>query len=160
TRIRIGLPYTLFATISEEGSGAQYSSPLRPVRPGSEVMLTCSATGFDLQSDMQVPVTVPASGDSDPVPFKLVATDPGPQIIKVRAFAGSSYLGAVSIQVTVDTAGSTAQPTRHRAEISRRQWEQGEVTLEIEYDEDKKLYLYRWRDGRFMPDVAFRNDEQ
>jgi len=107
-----------------------------------------------------VTVTVPTSGDSDPAPFQLVATDPGLQTITVRAFVGSSYLGALSIQVTVDTVGRTERPTRHSAGLSRRDWQQGEITLEIEYDQDKKVYTYRWRDGTFMPDTSFHNDEQ
>lgn len=160
TRVRTGVSLILIATISEQTGGAGARSPLRAVAVGSDVMLTCSAPGFDLRSEMQVTVTVPASGDSDPAPFELVATDPGLQTITLRAFVGSSYLGALSIQVTVDSTGRTEQPAKHAAELSRREWQQGEVTLEIEYDADKKLYLYRWRDGNFVPDVSFRNDEQ
>jgi CHAT domain/Protein of unknown function (DUF2934) len=159
-RVRTGDRLTLIAIISEQGGGVGAWSRLRPVEVGSNVMLTCSATGFELRSEMQVTIAVPMSGDSDPAPFELVATDSGLQTITVRAFVGSTYLGALSIQVEVNSTGRTEQPTQHAAELSRREWEHGEVTLEIEYDVDKKLYTYRWRDGTFVPDVSFRNDEQ
>lgn len=157
TRVRTGDPLVLFAFISEQPSTGA-SALMRPVAVGSEIMLTCSAAGFDLRSPMQVTVVVPASGDSDPAPFQLVPTDPGEQTITVRAFAGSSYLGALSIQVTVDSTGRTGQPSRHSAALSYRDWQRGEVSLEIEYDEDEKVYTYRWRDGTFVPDKSYRNE--
>jgi hypothetical protein len=82
------------------------------------------------------------------------------QTITVRAFVGSSFLGALPIQVTVGASGQIDPPAEHQVELSRREWQEGEVTLEIEYDEDKKVYAYRWRDGTFVPDVSFRNEEQ
>jgi hypothetical protein len=160
TRVRTGDPLTLIALISEQWSNATPSSQLRSVAVGAEIMLTCSAPGFDLRSEMQVTVVVPASGDSDPVPFQLVPTDPGLRTITIRAFVGSSYLGALSVQVTVDSTGRTEQPARHSAGLSRRDWQEGEVTLEIDYDQDKKVYTYRWRDGTFVPDTSFRTNEQ
>jgi hypothetical protein len=74
TRVRIGVPLTLIATISERGDAAEAWSTLRPVAVGAEVTLVCSAAGFELRSDMQVKVVVPAAGDSDPVGFELVAS--------------------------------------------------------------------------------------
>lgn len=159
-RVRIRVPLTLIVTISEQGDTTGLWSQLRAVAAGSEVTLVCSAAGFDLRSDMQVKIAVPAAGDSDPVRFELAATQPGPRTITVRAFAGSSYLGSLPIHVTVDTSGQTEPPAEHYANLSRREYQEGEVTLEIEYDEDKRVYTYRWRDGTFVPDVCFRNAEQ
>ncbi len=159
-QVHVGETLTLIATISEQSAHPGQSAPLSAVAVGSAVSLVCSAPGFDLRSDMQVTVIVPHSGDSVPAPFTLVATDLGLKTITVRAFVGSSYLGVLPIRVTVDSLGPTERPTQHSAKISRRGWQPGEVTLEIEYDADAKLYAYRWRDGTFAPDVSFRSEGQ
>lgn len=159
-KVSIGTPVTLIVTISEQGDETGFWSGLRPFAANSEVRLVCSAEGFEPLSDMQLTVTVPAAGDSDPQPFELVATAAGPQEIKVRAFTGSAYLGILTIEVTVNTSGRTGPAAAHSAPLSRREWQQGEVSLEIEYDKERNLYVYRWRDGTFVPDPSFRNPNQ
>lgn len=79
-------------------------------------------SGFVLdESDDRASLTIPASGESRHVQFKLKAVEAGPGTIRVRAFLRGEPLGLISLtSVVVPEAGRPVPDTRPKRSRSRR----------------------------------------
>ncbi len=90
-------------------------------------------TGLVPSESLSQVIQVPAAESSQPVSFPFRARDLGSQQMFISAWVGGSYLGEISIEVTVEGDQSTEE--RPNSGSPRDVWPQlGEVTLQVRFD--------------------------
>jgi hypothetical protein len=117
-----------------------------PVPPeGRVVKLVLHAPGFLVHGGTTQDLLVPAIRDSDWALFEVEAQRSGLHQLAVTAFADGAYLGELSLQVRAEEGASTGQNVDRIAGVDFRVPEPGEVTLEIRYNMDTRIYTYQFR---------------
>ncbi len=110
---------------------------------GTDITLALQASpGFKPRSQRAAIVVFPGR-DSDWVPFDLKAVKEGAHTVRVRAFAGGTALGELTVHATVDGDVATSAMTEHTAPAGRASRDPGEVSLVIHYDRDRAVYRYQ-----------------
>jgi DNA-binding transcriptional MerR regulator len=86
--------------------------------------------------DLQGRILVPPFGAPDPPPlrFALRAAAVGLSRVRVTAWRGGTFLAAVGLEVSVETAQIGGQVRRVTSPVSGVQGEPGEVTLQVHFD--------------------------
>lgn len=135
-QVRIGLT-------PSGGSAASLQSFL--VLPGTAVTLDVYSAGFSIRSDATQTLIVPIDKDSDWARFEMEARTPGNQTVEVNAWNNGAFLGTLTLAVTVTTQAAQGQPTETTGGLGMRKPSAGEVTLDVQYDPDKKQYRYQLR---------------
>ena len=133
------------------------SAPLKPVYvppAGKEFVLLADASpGLRVLSDHRQAIRVPARGDSEPVKFDLVADAPGPQRVSVTAWDGGSFLGELSLELTVER-NPPSRPDRMAAAPARSTGTAGEVTLLVRRDQRQNAYRFEFIDVDYPNEVT------
>lgn len=86
-----------------------YSAALKgfPVSPtGTVVTITVSAPGLIPLGDLEQDLAVPFAADSDPVRFGFLTGPVGLHSVQVRAFAGGTCLGDLTLEISVETGAA------------------------------------------------------
>lgn len=129
------------------------SAGLRPMDmppEGADVTVTVSAPGLVPTGDLEQDMHVPVDGDSDPVRFGFLAGRTGLHAIVVRAFRGGTFLGAVSVQLSVSSGAPVEDSRRHVAVLDDLAPEPGEVTILITPTDDHR-YGFQLRGEGITP---------
>jgi hypothetical protein len=146
-RVELNDQFSLFVRVSttaasDAGAG---SIPLdtkeKPIV--GKVNIDVYAPGLKILDGASKTLDVPAAGDSAPIRFGLQAVKSGIQTIQISAWFGSAYIGAIDLKVAV--AQASVSDGTSVADMDMREPEEGEYTLEIEYDDDKRSYCFRLR---------------
>jgi hypothetical protein len=125
-------------------SGGNGTAPLRPFQipaAGAPVELTLHAPGFRISSPQTQTCLVPASGDSDPVPFDLIAQSEQAGPLEITAFYQGTYLGLVEVSVRVMKSGKSVDPKDHDAEIGGGRKAENTLTLHVWYLDDTNYWV-------------------
>ncbi|MGH3169536.1 MAG: CHAT domain-containing protein [Trebonia sp.] len=94
-------------------------------------------------SPLQQSVLVPESGgSSDAVRFTFHATYPGQYSVRVSAFAGGTFLGDLTAELSVERSGRLARGEVRTAELEELRAAPGEVTLHIRNDGAQYIFQF------------------
>lgn len=85
-------------------------------------------------------LSVPKTGDSDPLRFPFQTRTPGLHRLQVLAFAGGTFLTELEVEVSVEPGGPTVDGPPQVAAIDEVQARQGEVTLQVRSDGDATVF--------------------
>jgi hypothetical protein len=136
--IKTGSDFPLQVRVVLDPDADVSSAALKPLEIPPEgarvkLILYAPAPQFEHRSDPQQEVLVPATADSEPVLFELVAKHQGVHELEVTAWRDGTYLGALRMQVTVDQSVATDRSADLRAPLELRRGQGGGsvwITLE------------------------------
>jgi Protein kinase domain/CHAT domain len=112
--------------------GASAAMKVFPVSPeGTTVTITVSSPGLVSLGDLDQDLTVPFATDSEPVRFRFLAGPVGLHTVAIRAFAGGTCLGELSLQISVETGAMLEEGRPQAAPMTGLAAEPGEVTLQV-----------------------------
>ena len=136
-RVETGRPLSLIVavTLAPRDGAARLKDFVVPPE-GLAVTVVISAPGLVIDGELQAAIHVPADADSEPYRFALTAGPVGLHTVTVEAFAGGTYLGAVSMQVSVERSVTTTEERVRIAELPSIAAEPGEVTLQVRRDRE------------------------
>lgn len=121
---------------------------LRPIRippEGITATLNLHAPGLVIHGPATQQLHVPADSDSGWALFEVEAPRPGTYQLSVTAFADSAYLGELSLEIRAEP-GAVATASVDRVQgIDFRLPEEGEVTLEVRYNQSKQAYSFQFQ---------------
>jgi hypothetical protein len=126
---RISLLVQITLAASQAASAALKGFLVSP--SGALVTITVSAPGLIPRGDLEQDLTVPLSSDSAPVRFGFTAGPVGRHSVQVRAFAGGTCLGDLTLEISVDTWGATEEGRPRTVPLAGLATEPGEVTLQV-----------------------------
>ncbi len=127
--------------------------PDRPVPAGSgEVKFSIFSPGFRLLSGHIRRVDVSLVGGQSTQRFDLEAHEEGTHNTRVSAFVGGTWAGSTTFESKVKADAETGQPTSKASTIQIGTPEDGEVTLEVNFDEAHKAYSYQLNSATFRED--------
>jgi hypothetical protein len=141
-RVQLGSVATLSVYIASQ-TPSEHGLALE-VRPDDRIDIVVQPrSGFVLdESDDRATLTVPGSGESRHIQFKLKAVEEGPASIRVRAFLGGEPLGLISLEsVVVPEAGQAVRdphPKRARS---------GRLATPSPQLPDLTLFVEEWQAG-------------
>lgn len=148
--VRPGRVFSLLVSVVLSGG-----APLKPFEVpagGQRLALIIDAPGLRVLGDHRQTVLVPPYGDSEPVKFDLIGDDPGPRRVSVTAWDGGSYLGELTVEVSVEHDGPVRPDREKRGEV-REERTNGEVTLLVRYDPYQKAYRFEFIDVDYPEEV-------
>jgi len=109
------------------------STPLRrlyvPAQGVSVRIVAELSTGLEALDGLDRDVLVPVVGDSDPVRFELAARDVGVGSVKVTAWAGGTFLGEMSLQVTIGVDARSVESPPRQVRLQNPKAHRGDVAL-------------------------------
>jgi hypothetical protein len=112
-------------------SGSAQLKDLHVGPSGATVTITASAPGLVPLGDLEQDLAVPFADDSEPVRFGFLTTRPGLHSVDVRAFAGGTFLGELTLQVSVESGAALEEGRSRVAVLTGLASEPGEVTLQV-----------------------------
>jgi CHAT domain/Glycosyltransferase family 87 len=98
---------------------------------GTTVTVTVSAPGLIALGDLEQDLMVPFAADSELVRFGFTAGPAGLHSVRVRAFAGGTCLGDLSLEISVEAGAALEQGRPRTAPMAGLAAEPGEVTLQV-----------------------------
>jgi hypothetical protein len=132
-RVGAGQRVPLLVWVSPAG-GQGTSAPMKPFDvpgTGRAIIVSVSAPGFELTTDIEQELIVPPDGDSEPIRFGLRAMATGLRHVDVIAFAGGTFLGRLSLQVSVEQVAPVTDGLPRHLELTQVTAQPGEVTLQV-----------------------------
>ncbi len=132
-RAPAGARISLFVLVTLAGTpGASAALKDFPVSPaGTVVTITVSAPGLIPLGDLEQDLAIPFAADSDPVRFGFLAGPVGLHSVQVRAFAGGTCLGDLTLEISVETGATLEEGRPRTAPLPDLAAEPGEVTLQV-----------------------------
>lgn len=160
-RVALGDRVSLLVRLGMRTEAAGPAVELKPIAVPSEgvhVLLVLHSPGFTPRSASQAQVRVFPGKDSDWALFELEAIERGVQTLEVTAFLGGTFLGALSIQASVEADVPTGMSVDRAAAVGGRQRDPGEIALLIHYDAEDAVYRYQLIDwSGAVPEEARSN---
>jgi hypothetical protein len=139
-RAPAGARLSLLVMISLQ-RGADPSTALKSFRvsaTGIVLTITVSASGLIAQGDLEQDLFVPLAADSEPLRFGFVTGPAGLHSAVVRAFSGGTFLGELTLQISVEPGAALEEGRGQIAVLTGLAAEPGEVTLQVSRtDEDR-----------------------
>jgi len=136
SQLRISL--LVQVTLASTGSAA---APLKafavPVE-GSVITITVSAPGLMPMGDLEQDLSVPGTGDSEPIRFSFMTGRAGLHTVTVRAFSGGTFLGELALQISVEVGAALEEGPGKAAVLTGLAAEPGEVTLQVSRTAENK----------------------
>ena len=141
-RVQLGSVATLSVYIASEAP-TEHGLALEVQADDRIDIVVQPRSGFVLdESDDRARITVPESGESKHVQFKLKAVEAGPASIRVRAFRAGEPLGLISLEsVVVPEAGRAIPDPRPKRTGSRR------LATPSPQLPDLTLFVEEWQSG-------------
>lgn len=149
-RVETGRPLSLLVavTLAHRDGAARLKDLIVPPE-GVDLTVLVSAPGLVLPGEREATIHVPADADSEPHRFALTAGPVGLHAVTVEAFHGGTYLGAASLQVSVERNVGAARENVQVAELPTVATEPGEVTLQVRRDADDVYHFQMLGDPRY-----------
>jgi hypothetical protein len=94
---------------------------------------------------------VPAAGDSDPLLFRLRVAQAGLQRIRVLAWAGGTFLGELTVEMSAEVSAPVVRRIHRAAPLGALRATPGEVTLQIRRSPDGQ-YMFQMLSDRTIYD--------
>ena len=117
---------------------------------GCYITITVTAPGLIPAGDLEQDLYVPAASDSEPIRFGFRTGRAGLHPVLVRAFAAGTFVGELSLQVSVEAGGKLKEGPVRTAVLAGLVAEPGEVTLQVSRtDEDR--YSFQLIGEAFYP---------
>jgi hypothetical protein len=126
---RISLLVQVTLAAAQGSSAALKDFPVSPT--GTVVTITVSAPGLISLGDLEQDLAVPFAADSEPVRFGFLAGPVGLHTVHVRAFAGGTCLGDLTLEISVETGATLEEGRPRTAPLTDLAAEPGEVTLQV-----------------------------
>jgi hypothetical protein len=105
---------------------------------GITLTITVSAPGLIAQGDLEQDLFVPFAADSEPARFGFITGPAGLHSVVVRAFSGGTFLGELTLQISVEPGAALEEGRSQTAILTGLAAEPGEVTLQVSRtDEDR-----------------------
>ncbi|MFG1916684.1 CHAT domain-containing protein [Micromonospora sp. NPDC048898] len=121
---------------------------------GTPVTVTVHApAGLHAEGPLQQTVLVLPDDDPDPIRFGFGARTPGLHRVDVTAWAGGTFLGEVSVEVSVADGGPFRDGQPKTAPMGAPQARPGEVTMEVRFDGSRYTFQLRSEAALFAPVV-------
>ncbi|MFG1842531.1 CHAT domain-containing protein [Micromonospora sp. NPDC049175] len=121
---------------------------------GTPVTVTVHApAGLHADGPLQQTVLVTPDDDPDPIRFGFGARTPGLHRVDVTAWAGGTFLGEVSVEVSVADGGPFRDGQPKTAPMGAPRARPGEVTMEVRFDGSRYTFQLRSDAALFAPVV-------
>ncbi|MET8322667.1 CHAT domain-containing protein [Micromonospora sp. NPDC005189] len=121
---------------------------------GTPVTVTVHApSGLHAEGPLQQTMLVKPGEDPAPVRFGFGARTPGLHRIDVAAWAGGTFLGEVSVEVSVSDGGPFRSGRAQAGLLEAPQARPGEVTMEVRFDGSRYTFQLRSEAALFAPVV-------
>jgi hypothetical protein len=105
---------------------------------GTVLTITVSSSGLIPLGDLEQDLFVPFAADSEPIRFGFVTGPAGLHSVVVRAFSGGTFLGELTLQISVEPGAALEEGRGQTALLIGLAAEPGEVTLQVSRtDEDR-----------------------
>ena len=125
-------------SLASSGSSSALLKPIDVPPEGCGVTITVSAPALIPMGDLEQDLHVPAAADSEPIRFGFVTGRVGLHVVTVRAFSAGTFLGELSLEVSVEAVASLEEGPSRSAVLGGLAAEPGEVTLQVSRtDEDR-----------------------
>jgi hypothetical protein len=136
----------VLASVVRSATGSAALKSFRVGPSGQDVLLVMHAPGLTVLSEQRQVVHVPFAGDSEPVMFELQAESPGPCQMHITAWLGGTYLGQLTLEMTVTR--HRFWPAMHRDAVMPidAAATEGAVSLVVRYDHAQNAYRFEFRD--------------
>ncbi|MEU7591075.1 CHAT domain-containing protein [Micromonospora sp. NPDC049230] len=160
TRVPAGQDLSVEVRLVTEGRSVHPDAVTARVRPflvaaaGTPVTVTVHApAGLHAEGPLQQTVLVLPDDDPDPVRFGFGARTPGLHRVDVTAWAGGTFLGEVSVEVSVADGGPFRDGQPKTAPMGAPEARPGEVTMEVRFDGSRYTFQLRSEAALFAPVV-------
>jgi hypothetical protein len=121
----------------------------------TSLTISVSAPGLIPLGDLEQDLPVPLSEDSEPIRFGFLTGPAGLHSVVVRAFALGTFLGELTLQISVDPGAVLEEGRDKTAVLGSLAAEPGEVTLQVSRtDEDR--YSFQLIGDAWNPAVVTR----
>jgi hypothetical protein len=105
---------------------------------GTVLTISVSAPGLIPLGDLEQELFVPFAADSEPIRFGFITGPAGLHSVVVRAFSGGTFLGELTLQISVEPGAALEEGRGQTAFLVGLAAEPGEVTLQVSRtDEDR-----------------------
>jgi len=94
------------------------------------------------------------AGNSEPIRFAFRTRARGPQRVRVLAFAGGTFLSELEVEVSVEPDGRSVDGKPTIAELPDIRARGGEVTLQVQADQDRVVFQLLSNNRLFEPVLA------
>lgn len=126
---------------------------------GLTLTLALHSSDFTLVSEGVQTIHVRPDEDSGWVLFTIKAHRPGVSRVQVTAYNQAAYLGVLTLEAHVDAEITTGEAEEKVGRIGVRKQEDGEVTLQLWYDANRKVYRYQFIDKGFFQSNQVESEE-
>ncbi len=125
-------------SLASPGSSSALLKPIDVPAEGCDVTITVSAPALIPLGDLEQDLHVPAAADSEPIRFGFMTGRVGLHVVTIRAFSAGTFLGELSLEVSVEAVASLEEGPGRSAALGGLAAEPGEVTLQVSRtDEDR-----------------------
>jgi CHAT domain len=152
-RVGVGQRIPLLVWVATTGSPGR-SARMKPFdvpESGRGIVVSVSAPGFELMTDIEQELFVPPTGDSEPVRFGLRALTTGLHRVDVIAFAGGTFLGRLALQVSVEHGAALTEGFPRHIDLAEVAARPGEVTLQV--NRENEHYSFQLIGSSWYPRV-------
>ncbi|MFG2049840.1 CHAT domain-containing protein [Micromonospora sp. NPDC048935] len=160
TRVPVGQDLSVEVRIVTEGRSVHPDAVPAPMPRlvvadvGTPVTMTVHASaGLHADGPLQQTVLVLPDDDPDPIRFGFGARTPGLHRVDVTAWAGGTFLGEVSVEVSVADGGQFRDGQPKAAPMGAPRARPGEVTMEVRFDGSRYTFQLRSDEALFAPVV-------
>ena len=136
SQLRISL--LVQVTMTSAGSAAAPLKSFAVPAAGSVITITVSAPGLMPMGDLEQDLSVPGTGDSEPIRFSFMTGRAGLHTVTVRAFSGGTFLGELALQISVEVGAALEEGPGKAAVLTGLAAEPGEVTLQVSRTAENK----------------------
>lgn len=160
--VHVGTRFSVQVQINEQVDSSKAARFLPGVTGGTITVNAVVPVSFTVHGELTHDINVPESGDSNPVLFSFTPNAIGTFGVRLTAFAGGSYLGALHTEVSVGHDSSGTAPLATSA-LSGAPPRAGEVSLQITFDDLSRTFRFLFvagGDWRAVPSKPIQGDLQ
>ena len=123
---------------------------------GRKITIIVSAPHLIAMGDLEQDLYVPATADSELIRFSFRTGKAGLHPVRVRAFAGGTCLGDLTLQISVEVGAALEEGVGHTATLGGLVAEPGEVTLQVSRTEDDRYSFQLIADALYPVELTKR----
>lgn len=163
SRVPVGEVADLIVRISADEPSWGRHSALRPFNlPPAGVRLNVVAQaspGLVPLDRLDRELLLPPDGDSDPVRFPFEAAAPGLHRVNVTVWAGGTFAGELTVEVSAEVRGAAAPSAAYTASLGSLSPTPGEATLQVRRSAGGYMLQLMTPHNLYPPVTEKRGDE-